>query len=358
MAGDVNDDDTRHTDDSEDALGAIDVELWARPWRCALRAPVRIGDTVLSHREGVIIAARVGEAVGLGDACPLPGLSADSLADVEVGLEALEAGVPVDDEGLSAALRWAVESSRRELSNLIKGAPAAATVASALLVTSLDDPQLAQGARPGVDVVKLKVGRGDLAAERAAIVALRDAGLRLRLDANRGLHIEDAIVLAEAAGDALEFFEEPTGTRALHHAKHNMPIALDETIDTVTSMTKTAWTAKVLRALPRAAAWVLKPTVLGHKTQTALDVAAELGVAVIISSAYESRVGRRALALCAASVSDVPHGFGTGVAFADDVFDSVIADDDLVEEGPGWIKVKASPPWSTLLAAGNWRRLR
>ena len=198
-------------------------------------------------------------------------------------------------------------------------------MSSAVLVEATDEANLAamllRLAPGGKVTLKLKVGRRGLDDECIAVRAVAAAGHRLRLDGNRRCSVEEALALAEAAGAALEFFEEPVALALLPQLPKTLPLALDETLDeTLTAPEAPA--DQVLDALADVSvAWVLKPTILGPaRCQAAVAAAARRGRRVIVSSAFESRIGRRALVLAAARwAPETTHGLGTGPAFAADV---------------------------------------
>jgi O-succinylbenzoate synthase len=191
-------------------------------------------------------------------------------------------------------------------------------------------------------IVKLKVGRAPLNLECARVVRLARAGCRLRLDGNRRLDASATRALVEAAGADLEFFEEPTPQAAL--PKDGVPLALDETLDETLAQlgndASPAFINDALCSLPPAVAWVLKPTVLGPvRMAHLLASSSTAGAQIVLSSAYDSAVGRRSLVHFGASqglVSSV-HGLGTADVFANDLESVsgpvVVRDGDVVRVG-------------------------
>ena len=259
--------------------------LKAYTYRLPLAKPLRLGDLVVNERRGWLLRSED----GVGDACPLPNFSRDTLDDVDAFVSRTAA--PTE------SVTWATATARPCVGRAIE-----AKVQTAGLVTDIDD------ADAPCACVKLKVGRAPLPDELQAVSRLRAQGLRLRLDGNRALSVDDAQQLADAAGDALEFFEEPVAAADLERALAHMPVALDEAL----------LEREVVPA--GAAAYVLKPTLLGaDRTLALVQLAEARGTPVIISSCYESAVGRAALVRFAAAVApDVTHGLGTGPAFAAD----------------------------------------
>ena len=261
------------------------MTLKACSYRLPLSKPLRLGDLVVHDRRGWLLRSEE----GVGDACPLPNFSRDTLDDVDAFV--LRKAAP------TASVTWATCTTPPGVDRTLE-----AQVRTAGLVTDIDDADAPYAC------VKLKVGRAPLRAELPMISRLRAQGARLRLDGNRALSVDAAQQLADAAGDALEFFEEPVAAADLELAIARMPVALDEAL-------------LEREAVPAgAAAFVLKPTLLGaDRTLALIHLAEARDTPVIISSCYESAVGRTALVRFAAAVApDATHGLGTGPAFAAD----------------------------------------
>ncbi|HEY1097597.1 MAG TPA: enolase C-terminal domain-like protein, partial [Myxococcota bacterium] len=244
------------------------------------------------------------------DACPLPGFSKDTLDDVHAALAAPFAlqRPPSLDWALYATHCWSDEPC---------------TPPTALLLGDGDDGLDAIDGLVDGGTVKLKVGRRALADDLArvdhAATVVRQRRGHLRLDGNRRLDVDAAIALADAAGGVLEFFEEPVIVSKQKQLPSSFPLALDEWIDELRERGG-------VRRLPKAAAWIVKPTVLGSSaTLEVVNAARGSKVKLVISSAYESAVGRQSLGCFARFVDTmlhrehVVHGLGTGPAFADDI---------------------------------------
>lgn len=311
------------------------LELHYAPWQRPLHRPLQVGTAAGQvARSGLLVGLGSAGRWGFGDAAPLPGWSRETLDEVTTTLRtlareltpsSLEAHLPA----LPPSLAWALASAAAELASPAEQAE----VASAVLVEATDEAHVAaildQLAPRGTATLKLKVGRRGLDEECAAVRAVATAGHRLRLDGNRRCSVAAALALAEAAGAALEFFEEPVASALLPELPRTLPLALDETLDETLDEVldealsgRTATAGQALDALAEiSVAWVLKPTMLGPaRCQAALDAAAGRGLRVIVSSAFESRIGRRALVLAAARwAPETTHGLGTGPAFAADI---------------------------------------
>jgi o-succinylbenzoate synthase len=162
------------------------------------------------------------------------------------------------------------------------------------------------------DTVKIKVAEpGQTIAddlERISAVRALYPAAKLRIDANGGFTVGQALEVAERAG-SLDYFEQPCQTIGeLAELRVKLGgltrIAADE------SVRKVEDPMAVVRA-GAADVLVLKAQPLGGVTN-ALKIAAECGLPVTVSSALETRVGLQAgLALATALGGDTAHGLGT-----------------------------------------------
>lgn len=325
---------------SSSSLSTKPWTLWAAPWSRPLAAALTVGAVRHTTRAGLLIAVEHDGRCGIADAAPLPGLSHETIDDVIAGLHhcaglswstlqdphELELHLPHLPSlawALCAAIREAGESSSR---------PA---VRSAVLVD--DAAAFATANTMPVDaVVKLKVGRDPLAHDVARIGGWRQQHptARLRLDGNRRLSPAAAVVLAEVAGPALAFFEEPTALEHQAGLPAWVPLGLDETLDDDGAR------EVAMAGEHRAVAWVLKPTVLGPwRTAALISRARALGVETVVSSAFDSSVGRRSLVRLGSSAAPtVVHGLGTWRSMQQDL---VMRDGAIVVEVDGHAAVGA-----------------
>lgn len=235
-------------------------------------------------------------AVGLGEAAPLPGYSADELADGAAHLRRVNwsaLDLELDEVGgllgfapatarelarLPLAARCAAETAlltlvacRRAvpLATLLRGEPPPAAVpVSALLVGESPESLLASARAAvarGFSTLKIKIGRPDGAAwELAALQVLRrqlGPAVALRLDANRAWSLAEASArLAPLVELAPELVEEPLAdARQLPRLRTPLPIALDESLQHLDPAAEVA----PLLAAGAARALCLKPMALG-----------------------------------------------------------------------------------------------
>ncbi len=160
------------------------------------------------------------------------------------------------------------------------------------------------------------------------VAAVRDAlgpGGRIRVDANGGWDVDQAAgTLRRLAGFGLEYAEQPCATLAeLARLRRlvDVPLAADESI-------RKASDPLAVRAAGAADIVVLKVAPLGG-VRPALQIAAECGLPVVVSSAVDSSVGLAAGVALAAALPELSYdcGLGTGQMLTGDVTASPLLPD-------------------------------
>lgn len=185
---------------------------------------------------------------------------------------------------------------------------------------------------PGAATAKVKVAEPGqtLADDVARVDAVRDRVPTVRVDANGGWTVDEAVAAAQALGP-LEYLEQPCATveeLAQVRRRVDVPIAADE------SIRKAADPLAVVRAGAADIA-VLKVAPLGG-VSALLDITAQIDVPVVISSALDSAVGIAAGLSAAAALPALHHacGLGTGGLFVQDVADVAPPEDGFLTVGP------------------------
>lgn len=321
----------------------IDLQLYE--YALPLKRPFRIGKIDMKIRRGFLICAFDGRFSGWGEASPLPGFSSDTPHDViDQFHKFLSKGIVNNENNWrrflqakvitavsSPALRFGLESALIALraaqqgmtpTIFLGGRCEKITINGLAFGDSADElvRQAARLAEEGYRVVKIKVGRLALAEEIAAIKEIAAFNLRLRLDANRLLTLDQAVDFARAVADLpIEYIEEPVADpRDLSEFCRRSPIApaLDESL-----------LMPEYENLP-AAAWILKPGIHGGLVDliARIERAQERGILPVISSPLLSAVGlRMAAALAAAFCPDEPMGLDTASLFSRDFIRSPIS---------------------------------
>ena len=206
---------------------------------------------------------------------------------------------------------------------------------------------------PGARTAKVKVAEPGqtLADDVARVDAVRDLVPVVRVDANGGWSVQEAVQAAAAltAGGPLEYLEQPCATvaeLAELRLRVDVPIAADESIRR----------AEDPMAVARAGAAdiaVVKVAPLGG-VRALLAIAARIGIPVVVSSALDSAVGIATGLTAAAALPDLSHacGLGTGGLFLEDVAEpsavTVPVDGHLkvgpVTPDPARMRALAAPP--------------
>jgi O-succinylbenzoate synthase len=304
-----------------------------------------VKDAKLTERSGLIIELTDERGhIGLGEASPLPGLSAEDLTVVESQLLSLRHGpkgseIPENLEELSggferwldqydlapsvrfgfetAVLNLLADSHLLPLRRLISDRSRDSILINGLLSGSPAEvlDKAARLREDGYKAVKLKVGRGplheDIQLTREVRRRIGD-DVALRLDANRSWSVEDTLIFARGVADCrIDYIEEPVYNYSMLVSMCNkgglpLPVAVDESLRELTP--------ESLGPLPNLKAIVLKPTLLGFERSMQFGrKATSIGITPVVSSAFETGLGLTALAELAAclNTTDVPVGLDT-----------------------------------------------
>ncbi len=185
---------------------------------------------------------------------------------------------------------------------------------------------------PGARTAKVKVAEPGqrLADDVARVQAVRALVPVVRVDANGGWTLEQAVRAAAALGP-LEYLEQPCATveeLAQLRGLVDIPVAADE------SIRKASDPFRVAR-LHAADIAVVKVAPLGGVGRL-LDIAAAIGIPLVVSSALDSAVGMSRGLLAAACLPELPHacGLGTGGLFVEDVAEVALPTDGFLPVGP------------------------
>jgi o-succinylbenzoate synthase len=177
---------------------------------------------------------------------------------------------------------------------------------------------------PGARTAKVKVAEPgqSLADDVARVNAVRAEVPTVRVDANGGWTVDQAAAAAAAltADGPLEYVEQPCKTvaeLAELRRRVDVPIAADE------SIRKAEDPLRVVREGAADIA-VLKVAPLGGVAKL-LDIAEQIDIPIVVSSALDSAVGIATGLLAAAALPELRHacGLGTGGLFVEDVVDPV-----------------------------------
>jgi o-succinylbenzoate synthase len=203
---------------------------------------------------------------------------------------------------------------------------------------------------PGARTAKVKVAEAGqtLGDDVARVEAVRALVPTVRVDANGAWSVDEAAAAAAALGP-LEYLEQPCATvdeLAALRRRVDVPVAADE------SIRKAGDPLAVVRAGAADVA-VLKVAPLGG-ISALLDIATQIDIPIVVSSALDSAVGIAIGLSAAAALPSLRHacGLGTGRLFVEDVAEPVVPVDGYLPVGP----VTPDPERLQALAASPQRR--
>jgi O-succinylbenzoate synthase len=206
---------------------------------------------------------------------------------------------------------------------------------------------------PGAGTAKVKVAEPGqtLAEDVARVNAVRERVPVVRVDANGGWTVAEAAAACAAltADGPLEYLEQPCATvpeLAELRRLVDVPVAADESIrkadDPLLVVRQGAADVAVVKVAP-----------LGGVARL-LDIAGQIDIPIVVSSALDSAVGMSRGLLAAACLPDLRHacGLGTGGLFVEDVAEGVAPVDGRLPVGA----VVPDPARLSALAASPDRR--
>ena len=287
-----------------------------------------------------------GSRMGVGECAPLPDLSCDRdaytyLSDVANLLNrALESDSYADFLRPYPALLFALESAMYDYqqNSLFYSTPfalgnAGIPINGLVWMASYDDmlEQVKQKIRQGFRCVKLKIGAIDWEHEIELIRFIRSRFskdmIELRVDANGAFTPDSAMShLEELAKYDIHSIEQPIrqcqwDEMARLCSESPLPIALDEELIGLNTVREKCEMLDTIR--PQYI--VLKPTLHGGFTGTMewVSEARKRGINSWITSALESNIGLKSVALLSAMIygpdCSFPQGLGTGQLFVDNI---------------------------------------
>lgn len=286
-----------------------------------------------THAESLLVSISDGEHTGWGEAPQVWKVTGESLAGAQACVEgpiatALDGlgpddltealrrlqGAAQNNFGAKAAVDVALHDlAARRVGLTLQGflGSTATTVRTDVTLSAGDADALVQAAkdrvRDGFDVLKVKVGTGNAAADFERVRRVREAvgpEPRIRLDANQGWNRRDAVTAIRAledAGCAIELVEQPVAAADLEGMawitdRVSTPILADESVYGVRDL------VNVIRhgAADLVNVKLAKCGGLGP-ARTLLELAREHGLGAIVGSMMESHVGVGAAAALVAA---------------------------------------------------------
>ncbi len=321
------------------------------------RRPARTSRGEYTTRDIIIITMRdeIGKRIGMGECAPLPDLSCDRDAYTRMSDVAHLIEKALDSEDYAETLRpypallFALESAMYDYQQnpLLYDTPFAHSKIgipmNGLVWMDNYDGMLAQvktKLRQGFRCIKLKIGAIDWEEELRLIHTVRQRfsseTLELRVDANGAWNAAEAEEkIATLAQYDIHSIEQPIPAyqwkemarlcrlqeEAKARGEKHLPIALDEELVGANNMEE----KRLLLDTIRPQYIVIKPTLHGGMTGAMewVSEASKRGIASWMTSALESNIGLRNVALLAARVYGpriaMAQGLGTGLLYTDNI---------------------------------------
>ena len=277
-----------------------------------LNRPIPVGEARWSSRSVMLLMGQDDEGrTAWGEAAPLDGYGPDTLEEV---IDALSnptwssASLPPSLACALGTVEWGLNALETgSVFGAVHGTSNVKILTPAVLI---DEPE---SVPRGATHVKIKVGRESVQSDINRILAIHEAhsDISIRLDGNGLPTREEALRLVDGLGatrNAIDFFEEPWATCFQEDIRGilDVPVAIDE------SLLKDNWR--------HADVCILKPSLVGHPASV-VEQACQIqgdGRRVVLSSAFESRVGMTMVSRLAALCGDAAPGLGTYRYVADD----------------------------------------
>ncbi|MGB5849059.1 MAG: enolase C-terminal domain-like protein, partial [Ignavibacteriaceae bacterium] len=176
--------------------------------------------------------------------------------------------------------------------------------------------------KKGFTTIKLKVGRSNFEEDFSVIKLIRETfrdNIKLRIDSNGNWKLDEAIInLEQLEKFDIEYAEQPVIKLSDYidlKKRTNIPLAPDESIRSV----KDAKEFIKSGAVPYL---ILKPMMIGGLLPTLeiIKQAVEENITPVITSSFESAIGKTNAVIAAASVkANVAHGFGVADHFTNTI---------------------------------------
>ena len=346
-------------------------EIKYSPYEIKLTTPFSTACTKISNRKGILLKITDNEGItGWGDSAPLPGFSSETFEDsysliknfsnkfqgtsLEENLNSIE-HLSKDLPNLSS-FRFAVEQALLNIilmrnpgtmKNLFGRSPKMGVSINALIgIKSLKDSTAsAVGFKEqGFNTIKVKAGRENFNEDFECLSEIRNVigpEVKLRVDINGLWSFEKGVkYLVKLEPLDIEFVEQPvnnTDSLLRLAAETSIPLGADESIRNFNDAIEIIRSGKIPFL-------VIKPMLAGGiiSSLKVISAAEKKNLNVIISSSFESLVGRSMLTLLASLINtNYAHGLNTAQFIEEDVG----PDPHQISEGIIYIDPHNYPPY-------------
>ncbi len=326
------------------------LQLTFFPYALSFKKPFQTAKGKITKRKGFILSLENQDGQkGIGDAAPFPEFGSEKYEETENALKNLKIKLKIDidnifksiDKNLKQyeklpALRHGLEQAilnlickeknesldkilDRSVKNIIK-----ANAVIGILSLKKSVSEAVRLVNEGYTTLKLKIGRDDFKKDINVIQEIKKAvnnEIQIRVDVNGKWKFSEAKRNIEKLKEfKLEYIEQPV-KRIADLAKLNkfksVPIAADESCRNLND-------AKEIIKRKAASVLILKPMMIGGLIPTLeiIDKAKKKNIKCIITSSFESAIGRSSAVFAASVIEEnYAHGLGTAQYFKNDIIE-------------------------------------
>jgi len=328
------------------------LELSFSPYKIKLRTPFSTGKGIFTERNGFILTLKDENRIsGTGDVSPFPEFGSESIEESEKALEKLKLKIDVDYSSLHnslnnilndykalPALRHGLEQSilnlickerNIALADLLKIKLKKKVNVNAAIGFMNAEKAAAKAQElinKGIKTIKIKTGRdenaGGFSLDKNVIEVVRKiAGddIKIRIDSNGRWDLKSAIKnLNETEIFNIEYAEQPVNSIEDFidlKRQTNVPLAADESIRDIKSAEEFI-NKSVVDFI------ILKPMMIGGLIPTLeiIELAEKNNITPVITSSFESAVGKANAVFAAASVQKkIAHGLSVSQYYESDI---------------------------------------
>lgn len=322
------------------------------PYSLKLKIPFSTAKNIITERNGFIVEIKDENGlIGKGDSAPFPEFGSESFEKTESFLSMFKDEIEIDENNFFNSihselkflktlptLRHAIEQaiiniySQQKYQNIftLLGVNYPKIIDVNSVIGFLSIPEASKKAiclvESGFKTLKLKCGRENFREDFEIITAIRDSvgdEIKIRIDVNGKWNLRQALKnIYELELFNLEYIEQPVNSLddfsiLINHT--SIPLAADESIRSI-SDAQHFISAKCVSIL------VLKPMMIGGLLPTfqIIQLAKKNGIDCVITSSFESVIGRNNAVIAAAmNKNNFAHGLDTAACFENDLFDNI-----------------------------------
>jgi len=324
------------------------LELSYHPYELKLKTPFETSKGKITERKGFIISLRSQSGkIGIGEVAPFPEFGSETYEEADMRLASIKIAMRVEindfndslkallsdfnthpalKHGLEQALVNLICNERNitvaESLNLKLKKEINVNAAIGFLKPEEAVSRVLQFVKEGFKTIKIKTGRDNFEDDFAAISSIRKAvgnEIKLRIDSNGKWSVEEAVKYLNRLEEfSLEYAEQPVNSiEEFKELKNRTSVLLaaDESIRDFESAKKFI-DEKAIDFL------ILKPMMLGGLLPALefIELAEKNNVVPVMTSSFESAIGRTTAIIAAASVrDDIAHGLAASQYYKVDI---------------------------------------